>query len=227
MSEQKKFMPDCCKIEYTFDEVYKKDDGYKKDYGYKKDCDCKKDYDYKKDDDCKKKFEFKKKSIKVPEVIGRNSTQVLIESVIAFPECFPAVEIKDVVKKVKDLSVHVCKNKVLINGVLHKNINYKTFEGEIKCGKLDTFFGDVKHIGVDMPFAAYIDVPGAKPGDKYQIEFAGVEDGCEVDILEDPIPKCSVKAYKKLREKVIVKIDLKVLREVQITVCPEKCDICP
>lgn len=226
MLEKKFTTSDCCKIEYTHDD-YKKDDDYKKYDCYKKDDDYKKYDDYKKDDDYKKKPVFKKKCIKVPEVIGRNSTQVLIESVICFPEHFPAVEIKDIIKKVKNLSVHVCKNKVLINGVLHKNINYKTFEGEIKCGKLESFFGDVKHIGVDMPFATYIDVPGAKPGDKYQIEFAGVEDGCEVDILEDPVPKCSVKAYKKLREKVIVKIDLKVLREVQITVCPEKCDICP
>ena len=87
-----------------------------------------------------KKTCVQKKCIKVPEVIGRNSTQVLIESVICFPEHFPAVEIKDIIKKVKNLSVHVCKNKVLINGVLHKNINYKTFEGEIKCGKLESFF---------------------------------------------------------------------------------------
>lgn len=197
MSEQKKVTTtNCCKVEYTHDESYKKPI-------------------------------LKKKCIKVPEVVGRNSSQVLIESVISFPELFPAVEVKDITKEVKSLLVHVCKNKVLINGVLHKNINYKTFEGEMKCGKLDTFFGDVRHVGVDIPFATYIDVPGAKPGDKYQVEFAGVEDGCEIDILEDPIPKCSVKAYKKLREKVVVKVDIKVLREVQITVSPEQCNICP
>ncbi|MDQ2085856.1 DUF3794 domain-containing protein [Herbivorax sp. ANBcel31] len=185
---------------------------------------CKIQYTH--DEDCKKTL---RKCIKVPEVVGRNSSQVLIESVIPFPDLFPAVEIKDIKKEVKDLRVHVCKNKVLINGVLHKNINYKTFEGEVKCGKLDTFFGDVKHVGVDIPFATYIDVPGAKPGDKYQIEFAGVEDECEVDILEDPVTlvKCTVKAYRKLREKVIVKVDLKVLREVQIAVYPDKCNICP
>lgn len=186
---------------------------------------CKAEYTH---NESYKKPVAKKKCIRVPEIVGRNSSQVLIESVIPFPELFPAVEIKDIKKEVKSLLVHVCKNKVLINGVLHKNINYKTFEGGMKCGKLDTFYGDVRHVGVDIPFATYIDMPGAKPGDKYQIEFAGVEDDCEIDILEDPIPKCSVKAYKKLREKVIVKIDIKVLREVQIMVYPEQCNIiCP
>ena len=172
------------------------------------------------------------KCIKVPEVIGRYSCQTLVECVIPFPEQYPAVEIKDIHKEVRDLIVHVCKNKVLINGILHKNINYKTFEGKSDfyyCyQKYDSYYGDVRHVAVNIPFACFIEVPGARPGDDYQIEYADVEDTCELDILEDPCQsKGTVKEYKKLREKVIVKVDLKVLREVQITVKPEKCNICP
>ncbi|AEY67805.1 DUF3794 domain-containing protein [Clostridium sp. BNL1100] len=172
------------------------------------------------------------KCIKVPEVIGRNNCQTLVECVIPFPEQYPAVEIKDIHKEVRDLIVHVCKNKVLINGILHKNINYKTYEGkcDFYCGyqKYDSYYGDVRHVAVNIPFACFIEVPGARPGDDFEIEYADVEDSCEIDILEDPIwEKGSVKQYKKLREKVIVKIDLKVLRHIQITVKPEKCNICP
>lgn len=172
--------------------------------------------------------------IKVPEVIGRNTTQILVECVIPFPAQFPALEIKDITKEVRNLVVHVCKNKVLINGILHKNINYKTFEGESKfecnCSKSDTFFGSVRHVGVNIPFAGFIEIPGARPGDEFQVEFAGVEDGCELDILEEPIPvsqQCHINAFKVLREKVIILIDIKVLRHIQITVRPEANNICP
>jgi hypothetical protein len=187
----------------------------------------KNDYDY--DGEGKK---YGEKCIKVPEVIGRNSCQVLVECVIPFPEQYPAVEIKDIQKEVRDLIVHVCKNKVLINGILHKNVNYKTYEGNSDfyyCyQKYDSYYGDVRHVAANIPFACFIEIPGACPGDDFQIEFADVEDTCEVDILEDPCSeKGHVKEYKKLREKVIIKIDLKVLRHVQITVKPEKCNICP
>lgn len=173
------------------------------------------------------------KCIKVPEVIGRNYCQTLVECVIPFPHQYPAIEIKDIQKTVKDLIIHVCKDKVLINGILHKNINYKTYESDCDfdycCGKYDSFYGSIRHIGVNIPFACFIEVPGACPGDDFEVEFAGVEDCCEIDILEDPeqLPKSCMKAYKKLREKVIVKIDLKVLRHIQITVKPEEHNICP
>lgn len=172
--------------------------------------------------------------IKVPKVIGRNQTQILIEAVIPFPPEYPAVEIKDIQKEVRNLRIFVCKDKVLINGILHKNINYKTFEKELepgcRCDFTDGYYGDVRHVGVNIPFAGFIEIPGAKKGDDFQVEFAGVEDCCEVDILENPVCPSKAKtvtAYRSLREKVIVKIDLKVLREVQITVKPEECNICP
>ncbi|WP_024832298.1 DUF3794 domain-containing protein [Ruminiclostridium josui] len=172
------------------------------------------------------------KCIMVPEVIGRNICQTLVECVVPFPEQYPAVEIKDIQKEIRDIIVHVCKNKVLINGILHKNINYKTYEGKsdfyYACQRYDSFYGDVRHVAVNIPFACFIEIPGARPGDDYEIEYADVEDSCEIDILEDPIwQKGAVTQYRKLREKVIVKIDIKVLRNVQITVKPEKHNICP
>ncbi|MCX8131802.1 MAG: DUF3794 domain-containing protein [Clostridia bacterium] len=227
---------DCCEKKpevYTYDKDYEKDFDKDFDKNYEKDSDKNFDKDF--DKKCKKGYyppEKRVKCIKVPEVIGRNDCQVLLECVIPFPCNYPAVEIKDIMKEVRNLFIKVCKNKVLINGILHKNINYKTFEDyyKDKCDcSYDTYYGSVKHIGVDIPFSCFIEVPGARPGDDYQVEFAGVEDDCEVDILEDPIRVCDggVIAYKKVREKVIVKIDLKVLRHVQITIKPEHYNICP
>ncbi len=174
-----------------------------------------------------------KKCVKVPEVIGRNYCQILLEQEIPFAPNYPALEIKDIDKDVKDLILSVCKDKVLVNGKLHKNINYKTYDssGCFKCGceEYDVIFGDVRHVHVCIPFSGFIEVPGARPGDNIEIEYAGVEDLCELDILKDP---CYVKGlaqpvFKKLKEKVIVKIEVKVLRPVQITVEPRKPNICP
>lgn len=201
-------------------------------------CDCpmEKDNSFSKDTShFNKEHEFCKGPgkicIKVPEVVGRNSTQILLETIIPFPPQFPAIEIKDISKEVKDLEIFVCTNKVLINGILHKNINYKTFEGncEHDCCTPDTYFGSVRHVGINIPFSAFVEIPGARHGDDFEIEFAGVEDNCEFDKLIDPVHVCKDKmhAFSKLREKVVVKIDLKVLRHIQITVKPEEHNICP
>jgi hypothetical protein len=178
-------------------------------------------------------MEKEKKCVKVPEVIGRNHCQILLETDIPFAPNYPALEIKDIMKDVKDLIMSVCTDKVLLNGKLHKNINYKTFDctGRVKCHceDLEVVYGDVRHVGIDIPFAGYIEVPGARSGDYVEVEFAGVEDACELDILKDPfyIRGCKYPVYRKLKEKVIVKIDVKVLRPVQITVEPDRKNICP
>jgi len=215
-----------------FEKVFEKKEKHEEKECEKKEKHEKKDFEKK---ECEKKEKHEEKiCIKVPKVVGRNDTQILVEAVIPFPPEYPAVAIKDIQKEVKDLKIFVCNDKVLINGVLHKNINFKTFEDELekvcKCEFIDVYFGNVMHVGADIPFAGFIEVPGAKKGDGFQVEFAGVEDCCEVDILEDPVcvkEDKSITAFKRLREKVIIKIDLKVLREVQITVKPEECNICP
>jgi len=174
-----------------------------------------------------------KKCVKVPEVIGKNYCQILLENEIPFAPGCPAMEIKDIMKEVKELILSVCTDKVLINGKLHKNINYKTLEstGKYKCGceDLDLSYGSVKHVSVDIPFSGLIDIPGARPGDTVEVEFAGVEDCCEIDMLKDPYftKGCKIPVFKKLKEKVIVKIEVKVLRHVQITVDHQTPNICP
>jgi len=165
-----------------------------------------------------------KKCVKVPEIIGKNHCQVLIENEIPFAPCYPALEIKDITKEVKELIISVCKDKVLINGKLHKNINYKTFEnvGKAKCHceDLEVIYGDVKHVSVMLPFSAFIEIPCARPGDLVEVEYAGVEDCCELDILKCPcyVRNCKIPLYKMVKEKDVIKIAVKVLRPTQITV---------
>lgn len=161
--------------------------------------------------------------VQVPVVIARDSTQILVEATIPFPEQFPATEIVQVIKKVRNLDVFVCRDKAVVNGILDVNVIYKTFQGNYNfrhVGKEpQATFGDVKQIGFEVPFSGFVDVPGARPGDDFIVNFAGVENECEQDLLIDPIHKdCSVTAFETLRLNTIVLVDLSIVRDVLIPV---------
>ncbi len=166
----------------------------------------------------------KEYSIKVPEVIGRNASEELIEIVIPFPRGAEAIEIVEVKTEVICDIVEVVRDKVLINGRLHKNILYKTKEDSWYknqcCEDMKIVNGDLRHVSIWVPFSTFIDIPGACPGDMYEIEYAGADCDQSIDILIDPLPQCrdGITRYQKVKEKTIVKIDLKVLRYTQIMV---------
>ncbi|MFZ5988831.1 MAG: DUF3794 domain-containing protein [Bacillota bacterium] len=159
----------------------------------------------------------------VPVVISRDSTQILVEATVPFPEKFPATEIVEVIKKVRNLQVFVCRDKALINGILDVNVVYKTFEGNVITPLVDkepeVTFGDVKQIRFNVPFSGFVDVPGARPGDDFIVNFAGVEDECQQEILLDPISlECSVTAFRTLRLNTIVRVDLSIVRDILIPI---------
>lgn len=166
----------------------------------------------------------KEYSIKVPEVIGRNASEELLEIVIPFPRGAEAIEIVEVKTEVICDIVEVVRDKVLINGRLHKNILYKTKEDSRYenrcCDDMKIVNGDVRHVSVWVPFSTFINIPGALPGDMYEIEYANADCDQSVDILMDPLPYChdGITRYQKLREKTIVTIDVKVLRHTQIMI---------
>lgn len=161
--------------------------------------------------------------VQVPAVVARATTQILAEAVVPFPSQFPAKEIVQVIKRVKDLIITICADKVLINGVLDVNVVYKTLEGNYsyRHGGYDpeATFGDVKQIGFDIPFAGFTDAPGAEPGDDYIVNFAGVENECQIEILEDKIV-CPGRpdTFRKVRVKAIVLVDLSVIRNILVPI---------
>ena len=152
--------------------------------------------------------------IKVPVVVGIGHSQVLI--VTKIPLQPPAFEIKDIDKEVIIDSCNVVNNKVIINATLRKNINFKTFEHKDIFDGNERVCGDVRHCTVRIPFAAFIEVPGAQEGQDCQIESAEVEG--EVDELIDETKDCT---FETLLEKTIVKIVAKVTFTDQIWV--DKC----
>ena len=159
----------------------------------------------------------------VPIVISRGSTQILVEVEVPFPERFPATEIVQVIKKVRDLTVFVCRNKAIVNGILDVNVVYKTFEGAFNFRRNGedprATFGDVRQIRFEVPFSGFIEVPGARPGDNFIVNFADVEDECQLETLIDPVHlECTVTAFKKIRIVTIIRVDVSIVRNAFIPV---------
>lgn len=170
--------------------------------------------------------------IRVPKTIGKNSCRKLIEFEIDFPKEFPAVELKDTSTQVSDLNFKVCKDIVIVDGVLHKSISYKTFEGtysyKYRGFSERALYGTLKNLSLSLPFSCFLEVSGAGPCDEIAVSFAGVEDSCESDVLGSPFiaPGSEVKVYRSLKEKVVVRVDLRVLRQVYIKMSPPHNNSC-
>ena len=159
----------------------------------------------------------------IPIVIARESTQILAEATVPFPEQFPATEIVEVIKNVRDLRIFICRNKAIINGVLDVNVVYKTFEGNYNYrhsgNDPEASFGDVRQIRFNVPFSGFVEVPGARPGDDYIVNFAGVENDCELDTLISPTHvHCSAEAFEKIRLSTIIKVDISIVRDVLVPI---------
>ncbi len=101
------------------------------------------------------------------EVIGVGSSQTLIQREIFFSR--PARSVREpVAAEVRSLRAEIIANKVIVRGVLHKDIF-----------AIDAETGVVFSQDVDESFVHFIDIPGASPGMrahvKARVEFVRVE----------------------------------------------------
>lgn len=83
-------------------------------------------------------------------VLAETTAQVLVDDTITLP--LSAEKIDEIVARVQDLNCFVIENKVIFQGILHKQIFF-----------VDTN-GVVRHVGVDIPFSGFVDVPGVPAG---------------------------------------------------------------
>ncbi|QIB26751.1 DUF3794 domain-containing protein [Caloranaerobacter azorensis] len=158
--------------------------------------------------------------IQVPVVIGEGSKQFLLVTVLTIaPPSPPIYRINNIEKKVIITNCKVIKDKVIINGLVDKNINYKTVEHVHEDENRPVVNGPLYHYTTQIPFSTFVEVPGAMEGDNCEIESAIVEG--EKDELMDP-NICSNNndpvTYNKLKEKLVVRIDVKVTRTEKINV---------
>ncbi|MGQ9512396.1 DUF3794 domain-containing protein [Thermodesulfitimonas sp.] len=148
--------------------------------------------------------------IKTEVVVGEATTQVLvIKDAIRFdPPLYKVIQ-EDLTAEVSDCLV--CTDKVIFNGRLVKNIIYKAGQPDTKTP------GEVRWVEVEVPFAGFVDVPGAQVGDGCQIEFAGAKD-CNFLLPTRTIPCGAVELVEEAMQKTIVDITVKVVRTEQIEV---------
>jgi ribosome biogenesis SPOUT family RNA methylase Rps3 len=94
--------------------------------------------------------------IRTEVVIGENTRQLLVERNVTLS--IPAIKVRNINAKVVNVTTDVIADKVVIQGVLHKQI---FFVGEDNI---------VHHQAEDIPFSTFIDVPGAEPGMNVQVD---------------------------------------------------------
>lgn len=143
--------------------------------------------------------------IEVPVVINSNTAEVLV--VTEIPLTPPAFKIDEIHKLIEiDDCVASC-DKVIVNGRLIKNVTFKTAKERDCHGDLKRVCGDVRHCTVEIPFHLFVEVPGAKDGDRCEVEDAIVAG--EFDKLVD---RNHDGTFNKLLEKVVIKVRAKAVR---------------
>ena len=166
------------------------------------------------------------KIIQVPVIVGQGNKQTLVVSKLRVsPPSPPVFRIINVDTEVVITNMKVIPNKVIINGYIDKNINYKTLE-HFHHGAVN---GPLYHYTTQIPFSTFIDIipqlgEEVREGDNAEVLEAFVEG--EKDELLCPVPHkpaessdttgCCSKpippVYSKILEKDVVKIIVKVTR---------------
>jgi hypothetical protein len=159
------------------------------------------------------------KEILVQQMIGENSCDSVIEFSIPFPEKYPAFELADSLTNIEVTNTYILKDTVLLNGLIHKRINYIVFEDQysyVYTGhRLSGIIGNQKTLILDIPFECSIKIPGISPKDVVNLEYAGVDTSNVIDIVEGSIRRDNVILYNSVKEKLIVAVHIKVFRTVQ------------
>ncbi|HBF37867.1 MAG TPA: hypothetical protein DDW50_11155 [Firmicutes bacterium] len=130
--------------------------------------------------------------LKLETVTGENTTQILVENVLGLP--IPTVKIREIVASIQDIVTEVIENKVVIQGILHKQI---FFIGEDNLEH---------HQAENIPFSTFIDVMGATPGMNVRVD-SRIE-----TILFELLDSLT------LRQKVVIEFFVKVTETQQLLV---------
>lgn len=143
--------------------------------------------------------------VKTEIVVGEAVTEVFI---LSDPVTFytPVYKVVNQSAEVTISDCLVCTDKVIFNGAVTENLIYKE-QPDLATGAGRVFYHETR-----LPFSGFVVVPGAKPGDNCQVEFAGVKD-CNflVPLVADAA------GIRIAVQKVIIAVKLKVTRSEQIT----------
>ncbi|HEY8392638.1 MAG TPA: SPOCS domain-containing protein [Capillibacterium sp.] len=130
--------------------------------------------------------------LKLDTVVGEDTKQLLVENTITLSQ--PAIKIREIVAKVERLMAEVIEDKVIIQGVVHKQIFF------INEDNLEI------HQSEDVPFSTFVDIPGAVPG--MDVRIKPVIETVLFELLDSTT----------LRQKVVVELFIKVTESQQLQV---------
>ncbi len=130
--------------------------------------------------------------LKLETVTGENTTQILVENVFGLP--IPTVKIREIVASIRDIVTEVINDKVVIQGILHKQI---FFIGEDNLEH---------HQAENIPFSTFLDIIGATPGMNVRVD-SRIE-----TILFELLDSST------LRQKVVIEFFVKVTETQQLLV---------
>ncbi|WP_028306654.1 DUF3794 and LysM peptidoglycan-binding domain-containing protein [Desulfitibacter alkalitolerans] len=173
-------------------------------------------------------IDVQRRLLKVQNVVGEDTQQVKVLNEIAFP--VQIRKIWDTMAEVRDVEINVIKDKVIVEGIIHKQIFYVSDENRIVDG-IKYQKGEVFELSVDEPFIAHVDIPGTRPGFHVQvatrIEFIGYDEikpiqpkpkpHSEGEAMHHPHPKPEP-ARNLWRQTLILEVFVKVTETVQMEV---------
>ena len=140
----------------------------------------------------KKDFIVERRLLKVDRVVGEDTVRETVEATIELP--FKIIKIFDVIARVTDVETEVREGGVMVSGVIHKQL-FVVDKGDV-----------VRHTPEDVPFNAFVDIPGTSPNMKAQVNVRILSVDTELDNAQT------------VRQTVILEIFVKVTVTEQIEV---------
>lgn len=144
--------------------------------------------------------------IKVLKVIGEEIGQVLLENSLPIN----AIKIDRINAELKESTDHIFCNKIVKQGIIHKQIFYVDPDN------------NVRHTSEDVPFIVAVDIPGVDPKNPY-LEIQNHLLDIDVEHILTPAKHDGV---ANLNQKVVAHILIKVSEWVELEVVT-KADIFP
>lgn len=105
-------------------------------------------------------FRVRRRRFKVQHVVGENTTQVTLRSVVSFP--VEVRKIMDVTAEVRDLQATPLVDKVIVEGLFHKQVAWVA-NVSAEVGGISYIEDAVYDLPVDERFTTFVDLPGVTP----------------------------------------------------------------
>mgnify|MGYP001953545065 FL=1 len=140
---------------------------------------------------------MKTERLKVLKVVGEKVAQVVLENDV----CIDAIKIDKIDAMLGPFEDHVFKNKVVKQGVIHKQVFYVDHDNV------------VRHMAEDVPYMLTVDIPNVRPGDNVDVQNY-LQD---IDVDYQLIPGEPGK-QGTLRQKIVAHILVKVSEWTQVDV---------